>query len=56
VNKNQIRDQLRKESTVAGDVEFELEQLRKIQKTNTGQGIETITVTCSHLFTLVCCE
>ena len=56
MSKKEIRDQLRKECIVAGDVDFEMEQLRKVQNSGGGNDVLTLTVTCSNIFTLVCCE
>lgn len=43
-----------KESAV-GSVELELNELKKIQGNERAARIETITVSCSELFTIICC-
>jgi hypothetical protein len=55
MNKDEIRKKFRMEDKVVGDVQFELEEVKKIQKNRIDNDIMTITVGCSEYFTLICC-
>lgn len=41
--------------TVAGSVELELDELRRLQEHERVARIETITVSCSGFLTIICC-
>lgn len=49
------RDAKRGKETAAGSVELELREVQKLQGNDRANGIETISVSCGSLFTVICC-
>lgn len=55
MNRKEWREKLLQEKSVAGDTEFELGQIRKLQADQKPSEIHTLTVTCSEIMTVICC-
>lgn len=55
MDKRELRSKLLRESSVAGNPEFELSQLRRAQAGQESPDIHTVTVTCGEFMTIVCC-
>ena len=55
ISKEELRRAKRGNSTAAGNVQMEVEQIKKLQTRKVDSEILTITVGCGGLFTLVCC-
>lgn len=51
----EMRKAMRRDSMAAGDVQLELQEVKKIQKSGS-DGFMTLTVTCSNWYTIICCE
>lgn len=49
------RNAKRGKETAAGSVKLELKEVQKLQGNDRVNGIETITVSCSEIFTIFCC-
>ena len=49
------RDAKRGKETAAGSVELELREVQKLQGNDRMNGIETITASCTGIFTIICC-
>lgn len=55
MNRSELREAKRGLKSTAGNVEIELAELEKMQGNSRVNGIETITVGCGAIFTIVCC-
>ena len=55
MTKKEIREKMKKSNKVWGDMQFECEQLHKIQAGPDDQDIATLSAACSSFLTLVCC-
>lgn len=55
MDKRELRNKLLRESNAAGDPEFELNQLRRVQTGPEESDMYTLTVTCSEIATIICC-
>ena len=55
MSKKEMRKQMMEKSFATGNLEDEIKELRKRQQSSP-EDVLTITVTCSGLFSLVCCE
>lgn len=55
MSKEELRRAKRGNSTAAGNVQMEVEQIKKIQMGDVDSKRSTITVGCSEFMTLICC-
>lgn len=55
MSKEELRRAKRGNSTAAGNVQMEVEQIKKLQMRNSNHVRSTITVGCSGVLTLFCC-
>lgn len=55
MGRKELRNARHGKETAAGSVERELGELHKLQENSQINGIETITVTCDGLLTIICC-
>lgn len=55
MSREAVRVARRGGNSAAGNAKMELKELRKLQEGNQMQRIQTITVTCSSILTVVCC-
>lgn len=54
MSRNEMRKKMLESGNAAGDIQAEMGELRKVQKTRE-EDVMTITVGCSALFTVMCC-
>lgn len=55
MTKAEAREQLKSGGFVSGDVQYEMLELNKIQQKTKVDAIETITVSCTEVLTIICC-
>lgn len=55
MDRKELRNARHGKETAAGSVERELGELHKLQESSQVNGIETITVSCDEIFTIICC-
>lgn len=55
MNKERMREMLLNDCGAAGNAEFELKQLEKLQMDQQPNDLYTITATCSEYYTIICC-
>ena len=55
MRRNEVRENLLKQSMVAGNAEKEKEAVRKAQALDEPEDVATITVGCGEFLTILCC-
>lgn len=55
MSRTEARKVRRGKNTAAGNMEVEVEELRKLQNKKQVNGIETISISCSEILSLICC-
>lgn len=55
MDRKELRKMRNGKKTAAGNVAQELGELKKLQESRQGNGILTISVTCSEFLTIFCC-
>lgn len=55
MSRAEIRKVKRGQDTIAGSLERELDEIRKLQETGAKDGIFTLTAVCDTILTIACC-
>lgn len=55
MSRAEIRKVKQGQNTIAGSLERELNEIRKLEETGAEDGIFTLTVGCDAIFTIICC-
>lgn len=55
MNRTEAREARRGKNTAAGNVAVEVKELGKLQNKKQVNGIQTISISCSEILSLICC-